>query len=75
MFQRAHEVTDHDKIPHDKGFIEHDGQRRKKVAENVLNGQRDSDTADAQASNQRSDVKSKVVDRQKDQNRVECKFG
>src|SRR4051794_32198065 len=51
-------VLHRDRIADDERLVEHDRDRGEQVAEDVLNGERDGDTADSQSSKERLDLDS-----------------
>ncbi len=56
MLDRTGQRTDDDEVADLKRLVHCDGQRGKHVAQNVLHRQRDRDTADPEAGDERGDI-------------------
>jgi hypothetical protein len=61
VFDRAEGIAHDDEVADLEGLVEHDRERGKQVAEDVLGGQGHRDAADTEAGDQRGDIEAEVI--------------
>src|SRR6185436_17613526 len=67
MLDRAVHAFDLNRVAHDEGLVEDDRERGEEISEDVLDGERDGDAADAKSGDEGRDVDAEVLQRGDDQ--------
>jgi len=66
VLDRSGKRIHHDIVADNERFVQHDGQRRQQIAQNILHGQRHGDAADAQPRHEPRDVDAQIVQNQQE---------
>ena len=71
VLDRSGHVADDHEVSWDERLVEHDRERREQIAEDVLNGEGNRESTDAEARNQRGDIDPEVVEDEQQDSRPE----